>query len=106
MKKKSPKPKVPFMSRYKTYDPEVEGYGSPEEWRNLFSVRMGLAKAREVLGSGDAYEILGVKKGQSWEEVKKAYRALAMKHHPDRQGDPVKFKEIQAAFEILEEELK
>jgi molecular chaperone DnaJ len=60
----------------------------------------------------DFYEILGVAKNASDEEIKKAYRKLAMKHHPDRnQGDTtkaaeVKFKEAKEAYEILSDPQK
>ena len=47
------------------------------------------------------YEILGVPKGASAEEVKKAYRSLARQHHPDGGGDEAKFKEIQGAYDVL-----
>ena len=49
----------------------------------------------------DPYEILGVARTASAAEIKKAYRKLAAKHHPDSGGDAEKFKEIQAAGEIL-----
>lgn len=49
----------------------------------------------------DYYKTLGLDKGASIEEIKKAYRSLAMKHHPDRGGDEAKFKEIAAAYEAL-----
>ena len=53
----------------------------------------------------DYYEILGVSKGASTEEIKKAYRKVAMQHHPDRNpGDKTsedKFKEAAEAYEIL-----
>ncbi len=51
------------------------------------------------------YEILGVPSTATPEEIKKAYRALALKHHPDRNpGDrkaEEKFKELAGAYEIL-----
>ncbi|MGQ9723977.1 MAG: molecular chaperone DnaJ [Tepidimonas sp.] len=55
----------------------------------------------------DYYEILGVARNASDDEIKKAYRKLAMKYHPDRnQGDSAKaaeekFKEVKEAYEIL-----
>ena len=49
----------------------------------------------------DYYSILGVKRGASAEEIKKAYRSMAMKHHPDRGGDEKKFKEIAQAYDVL-----
>ena len=53
----------------------------------------------------DFYEILGVPKNASEDEIKKSYRKLAMKYHPDRnQGDAsaeVKFKEAKEAYEML-----
>lgn len=49
----------------------------------------------------DYYNILGVNKTASEEEIKKAYRKLAMKHHPDRGGDEKKFKEISTAYDVL-----
>lgn len=54
----------------------------------------------------DYYQLLGVSKNASQEEIKKAYRSLAMKHHPDRGGDVNKFKEIQIAYDTLGNEQK
>ena len=47
------------------------------------------------------YDTLGVKKDASTDEVKKAFRRLARKHHPDAGGDEEKFKEINEAYEVL-----
>ena len=49
----------------------------------------------------DYYGTLGLTRGASDADIKKAYRSLAMKHHPDRGGDEAKFKEINAAYEAL-----
>ncbi len=54
----------------------------------------------------DYYSTLGVKRGASPEEIKQAYRSLAMKHHPDRGGDEKKFKEIAEAYDVLSDPQK
>ena len=58
----------------------------------------------------DFYEVLGVAKGASAQDIKKAYRKLAMKYHPDRNPDDkeaeAKFKEATEAYEVLSDEQK
>lgn len=49
----------------------------------------------------DYYNILGVPKNASADEIKKAYRKLASKHHPDKGGDTATFQNIQAAYDTL-----
>ncbi len=54
----------------------------------------------------DYYSILGVPKGSSDQHIKKAYRKLAMQHHPDRGGDQNKFQQIQEAYDTLSDPAK
>jgi len=49
----------------------------------------------------DYYSKLGLTRGASDADIKKAYRSMAMKHHPDRGGDQAKFKEIEEAYRTL-----
>lgn len=49
----------------------------------------------------DYYKILGINKGSSEEEIKKAFRKLAHQYHPDKGGDEKKFKEINEAYQVL-----
>lgn len=54
----------------------------------------------------DYYEILGVGKNASDDEIKKAFRKKALEHHPDKGGDEAKFKEINEAYEVLKDAKK
>jgi molecular chaperone DnaJ len=54
----------------------------------------------------DYYEVLGVGKSASADEIKKAFRRAAVEHHPDRGGDETKFKEINEAYEVLKDPSK
>jgi len=54
----------------------------------------------------DYYSILGVNKDASKEELKKAYRKKANKHHPDKGGDSAEFQKIQEAYSVLSDDTK
>lgn len=55
----------------------------------------------------DYYEVLGVSKNASADEIKKAFRKQAVQHHPDKEGgDETKFKEINEAYEVLKDQQK
>lgn len=55
----------------------------------------------------DYYEVLGISKSASADEIKKAYRKAAVQHHPDKEGgDEAKFKEINEAYEVLKDSQK
>jgi molecular chaperone DnaJ len=55
----------------------------------------------------DYYEVLGVSKSASADEIKRAYRKLALQHHPDRHGgDDTQFKDLAEAYEVLKDPKK
>ena len=55
----------------------------------------------------DYYEVLGVSKTASEDEIKKAFRKAAVKYHPDKEGgDEAKFKEVNEAYEVLKDKQK
>lgn len=56
--------------------------------------------------SENLYDILGVQKSASLDEIKKAYKKLAITHHPDKGGDEETFKKISNAYSILSDEQK
>ena len=68
-----------------------------ENWRNFL-----VERARYVTSIDDAYEILKVDKDAPKEEIKKAYRKLALLHHPDREGgDELIFRKVGEAYDAI-----
>jgi molecular chaperone DnaJ len=55
------------------------------------------------VAKADYYDLLGVKKDASADEIKKAFRRAAVEHHPDRGGDEAKFKEVNEAYDVLKD---
>ncbi|MBI2482602.1 molecular chaperone DnaJ [Candidatus Uhrbacteria bacterium] len=51
--------------------------------------------------ANDYYEVLGIPKHASPDDIKRAFRKLAQEHHPDKGGDPEKFKEVNEAYQVL-----
>lgn len=58
------------------------------------------------MASKDYYKILGVEKSATKEDIKKAFRKLAHKYHPDKGGDESRFKEVSEAYSILSNDKK
>ncbi|HSH31768.1 MAG TPA: DnaJ domain-containing protein, partial [Candidatus Saccharimonadales bacterium] len=60
-----------------------------------------------MVAKRDYYDILGLSKSATADEIKRAYRKLAMQHHPDKHGgDDAKFKELGEAYEVLKDSQK
>lgn len=54
----------------------------------------------------DYYSVLGVAKSANQDDIKQAYRKLAMQHHPDKGGDEAKFKQLNEAYSVLGDPIK
>ena len=54
----------------------------------------------------DLYETLGITRDSDDRDIKRAYRKMAVQHHPDKGGDEQKFKEVSEAYEILSDKDK
>ena len=95
-----------FLSGYKTYDPDREGYGNAGQWKGAFYQRMSPDEATRILNEEDPYQVLGIKRGCSLIDIKKAYKKMAMKWHPDKNPDNIAkseamMKKINAAYTLL-----
>ena len=100
MSKKQAKPKKGFLDGYKTYKGR---HGSPDEWKSTFRQAMSLDEANEILEGEDPLNLFELSYGATMDEIKKAYRAAAMKYHPDRNPNKKEwaekmFKKCHAAY--------
>jgi DnaJ-class molecular chaperone len=107
-KEQKVKSKKPFGGNYKTYDTS-EGFGNPDSWKQAFKQRMSSEDAKVIIEKQklSPWEILGVLKTATQEEIKKAFRKLMMIHHPDKHNNSFESnelsKKILAAYTILKQ---
>eukprot|EP00475_Leptophrys_vorax_P009263 TRINITY_DN1612_c0_g1_i1.p1 TRINITY_DN1612_c0_g1~~TRINITY_DN1612_c0_g1_i1.p1 ORF type:complete len:432 (-),score=136.24 TRINITY_DN1612_c0_g1_i1:38-1333(-) len=66
-----------------------------------FGGGFGGPQAQRKVDNNKYYDLLGVDKNASQNEIKKAFRRAAVQHHPDKGGDEEKFKELNKAYEVL-----
>ena len=66
----------------------------------------GMQRERKPVDNETYYKLLGVEKTATYDEIRKAFRKLALKNHPDRGGDKDKFQELQGAYEVLSDKEK
>lgn len=95
-----------FLSGYKTYDPNEKGYGNASSWRRDFYKRLSPEEAILILNEQDPYEILGIERGVSIVSIKKAFRKLALRWHPDKNPNDLEkatamMKKLNAAYSLL-----
>ena len=62
---------------------------------------MGGRREQKPVDNSKYYELIGVEKTATPDEIKKAFRKKALREHPDKGGDPEKFKEVTVAYEVL-----
>lgn len=85
--------------------------GSGSTWSLRWSCFVALASLVVLVSGGnrDLYEVLGLGRGASPAEIKKAYRQLSLKYHPDKNPSDdaaSRFAEVASAYEVLSDEEK
>lgn len=103
-----------IFSKYKTYNPDTDGFGSQNQWKQAFNQRMGKEEASHVISSqsNSTWTILGLpEKPKTIDELKKAYRKVIMQHAScfevnatEQQQNEAK--ELIAAYTILSDQLE
>ena len=77
------------------------GGGFPFGGSGFEEMRGGPRGPKKEIDNKKFYDLLGVTQKATFDEIKKAFRKLALKHHPDRGGDKETFQELNMAYETL-----
>ncbi len=91
-------------SPYGTYNDTIEKRGDESSWKNAFEqAKFSRKKSLGILAltNEDPHAVLGLSKGASKDEVKKAFRKLVIPAHPDHGGSREEYDRIFAAYSIL-----
>jgi DnaJ-class molecular chaperone len=93
----------PFADDYRPYGTNDGPRGTPAQWKAAYEDRVSAKEAEAVLtgSSGTPYSILEILPGATLMDIKKAYRKLVMKVHPDHGGTDEAFKRVNAAYSLL-----
>ncbi len=75
--------------------------GNPKQWKDAFDFVMNGTQAAEIIQNDSPWSILGLKIGATIEDIKNAFRRLALINHPDKGGNSNIFMKIRAAYVIL-----
>jgi hypothetical protein len=78
-------------------------WGNPGQWKRFRDKAMGLDEANSIVREDSPWTILGLNPKASWDEIKKAFRELVKKVHPDVGGTAEEFRKVYAAYVILKE---
>lgn len=86
---------------YRPYGVNEGAYGNPSEWKQKYERVMGLGEAKEIVKERSPWTILGVAFGATLQEIKSAFRKMALKVHPDHGGTEDAFRDLYASYIIL-----
>jgi DnaJ-class molecular chaperone len=103
MKEKKTRPSV-WDDAYKPYGTNTGARGNPYEWQRFYKQAMGLDEAKTILSDSNPYSILGIPEGSPIHIIKKAFRKLCFKVHPDYGGTTEQFNKVYASYSVLMEE--
>jgi len=95
-----------FLSGYKTYDVDRDGFGSPWAWRKAFYKKMSSDEAKAILEEDDLFIVLNIATSATPAQIKRAFYREALKWHPDRNPNNIKqatkmMQKINAAYDLL-----